>query len=137
MNISLELARVWSKRPEWMDHAACRGMGPALFFPQRGETQQQALQVCAECPVRVECGVAGRDERFGLWGGETGKGRKRAYRELPMSERRHGAARRPINHGSDGGYEAHRRRGETPCDDCKTAHAFKYLEYKRKWRARH
>ena len=29
----------------------------------------------------------------------------------------------PIRHGTDGGYMAHRRRGSTPCDECRFAHA--------------
>lgn len=29
--------------------------------------------------------------------------------------------REPINHGSYGGAQAHRRRGEEACDDCKAA----------------
>lgn len=28
---------------------------------------------------------------------------------------------KPINHGTEGGYNQHRRRGEDACDDCKKA----------------
>lgn len=40
-------------------------------------------------------------------------------------------ARKPINHGSYGGYQVHLRRGEQPCDLCSKAHAV----YKRAYRA--
>lgn len=59
--------------PEWHERAACRGMDPAMFFPERSnpELMRAALRVCAGCPVRAECEVAGRDHHQGVWGGKT------------------------------------------------------------------
>ena len=37
-----------------------------------------------------------------------------------------------IDHGTYRGWNAHRRRGETPCQECKSAQA----RYNRDWRAR-
>lgn len=34
-----------------------------------------------------------------------------------------GSRRKPITHGTDKGYQAHRRRGEVPCQACCDAHA--------------
>jgi hypothetical protein len=33
-----------------------------------------------------------------------------------------GSTRKPINHGTNGGYVAHYRRGEPMCDPCRAAH---------------
>lgn len=59
-------------RPEpWMDYAACRGMGPGLFFPERGQSKRPGLAICAKCPVAADCGdYATRSESdYGIWGG--------------------------------------------------------------------
>lgn len=62
-------------RPAWHARAACRGVGPELFFPDRGDSAWaygQAREMhCAHCPVVSECRQAGEHEAFGLWGGQT------------------------------------------------------------------
>jgi WhiB family redox-sensing transcriptional regulator len=54
---------------------ACRGVGPELFFPKRGDNTAvfEARAVCAGCPIRVECleYAVGAKEPFGVWGGLT------------------------------------------------------------------
>lgn len=42
---------------EWMDFAACRGVNPDLFFPERwdGHGEESAKAVCAVCPVCRPC----------------------------------------------------------------------------------
>lgn len=42
--------------------------------------------------------------------------------------------RREIQHGTDAGYYAHRRRGETPCDQCKQAHSQAVRRWNNQWR---
>jgi WhiB family redox-sensing transcriptional regulator len=39
----------------WMEEAACRTINPGLFYPERGETTEDAKKVCRESPVRTEC----------------------------------------------------------------------------------
>jgi len=40
----------------WKKEAACRQMGPALFFPSgASEDTAFARMVCRGCPVRIEC----------------------------------------------------------------------------------
>lgn len=73
-------------RRAWTSRAACRGMDPEMFFPDRQDGYQaiQAIQaICAECPVRVECLNYALDERErdGIWGGMTGRQRRRLARE--------------------------------------------------------
>jgi len=65
----------------WQVHAACRGMDPDLWFPQRGTSQAEAKAVCAICPVRSECleyAIANR-ERYGIFGG-LNEGERRGLR---------------------------------------------------------
>lgn len=74
------------QRPAWQQKAACRGMGPDLFFTERGASTNPAKEICAACPVRVECleygmsmqGRGGYD--FGIWGGASARERRRERR---------------------------------------------------------
>lgn len=61
---------------DWHKDAACRGLDPNLFFPERGTTAGPAKAVCKTCPVKAECLEAGWDEHFGVWGGMTRKDRQ-------------------------------------------------------------
>jgi WhiB family transcriptional regulator, redox-sensing transcriptional regulator len=65
---------------DWQESARCQGMSADLFFVPDGETRRDRLRrqrlaksVCAQCPVRVECGdFALRSQQpFGIWGGMT------------------------------------------------------------------
>ena len=64
-------------RPEWHRQAACRGAGPDLFFPERGEKPVQGLAYCEDCSVRPQClasALEGRPRR--VWGATTGRQRR-------------------------------------------------------------
>jgi WhiB family transcriptional regulator, redox-sensing transcriptional regulator len=75
-------------RPAWHAQAACRGAGPADYFPKRGhenrEPSRGVRRLCRTCPVRLECltfaldgsGIGG--DRAGIWGGTTERQRRRA-----------------------------------------------------------
>ena len=55
----------------WQDQAACRGLNPDRFFPERDETAAAAKAVCAVCPARAAClehSIVHREHR-GVWGG--------------------------------------------------------------------
>lgn len=101
--------------PTWFAQAACRGLDPDLFFPERGESVRQAKAVCASCPVAAEClaTALNNGEKHGIWGGLSEKQRRVLRRTGPH----------PINHGTDGGYRMHLRRGELACPACLEAHA--------------
>lgn len=66
----------------WAAQAACRGMND-VFFPGRGESVRQAVEVCASCPVRVPCleHALANSERYGVWGGLGERERRRVKRE--------------------------------------------------------
>ena len=124
------------KRPAWHAQAACRGMGPADFFPDQGRSSRSgnpAKVICADCPVRVECGEYAVDhyEQHGTWGGMSPRQRQaiRSRRgELPYP----GSFKPAAECGTEGGYRRHRRLGEPVCARCKRAHA----EANRRWKDR-
>lgn len=77
---------VW--RPDWQQHAICRGMDTQLFMPKRGDhhTVRKAVKICYTCPVIQQC----RDYSFqleeegllfGVFGGLTQYGRREAFKE--------------------------------------------------------
>lgn len=74
--------------PEWHQQAKCRGMGAALFFPERGELTAHAKAVCRRCPVKEECAAAGLYEHFGVWGETTERERRRIRRRGRYAELR-------------------------------------------------
>jgi Transcription factor WhiB len=102
------------RREPWMESAACRGMGPSLFFHDRAQTRdvsREALAVCNTCPVMSECRVYGRDERYGVWGST-----------IPAE--RSPRAQRPMQAqcGTWQGYHKHKRASEDACDRCLAAY---------------
>ena len=124
--------------PPWKAEAACTPDQADLFFPERGEDADEAKRICAGCTVRRECLIyaLANNERHGIWGGTSRRERRKltvaAITNKPLPPVRYFTdvivARRarplpPINHGTYGGHQAHRRRGEEACDACKAAGA--------------
>ncbi|MGE3836087.1 MAG: WhiB family transcriptional regulator [Acidimicrobiia bacterium] len=74
--------------------AACRGMPPARFFPPLGAPADDALAVCARCPVRDDCDrhAIETGEQHGIWGGrlETERARSRPDTSIGGAVRRSG-----------------------------------------------
>ena len=74
---------------DWMERGACRNFPTALFFPAEDDDDQSdgdveiAKQVCASCPVKIECRSAQLEEPYGVRGdlsaeerGFRGRGRR-------------------------------------------------------------
>jgi WhiB family redox-sensing transcriptional regulator len=82
------LESLMNGRPRWVSSAACRGLDPELFFPQRGEiTYLVAKRVCAGCSVRRECldfALGSPSGKYGVWGGLSERERRAARREQRM-----------------------------------------------------
>ena len=70
--------------PSWRRRAACRGLDPALFFPEIGESAAEAKAVCAQCPVARQCldFALANDETLGVWGATTPRARRLLRRGL-------------------------------------------------------
>lgn len=120
----------------WMDNAACTTHDLTTFFPTTAVGRDAAKRICATCPVNAAClqHALDHDEEFGIWGGldpderyELANGHRRPrpsesrrkYRTSPPAP----AVEKPIVHGTDRGYAAHRRANEPACDACTAAHA--------------
>lgn len=77
----------------WEAFAACRGMDPEIFFPERGDSKAEKSQVsiargvCATCPVIDDCLREHLWEREGVFAGMTARERKAFRRDHP--EMRH------------------------------------------------
>ena len=71
----------------WHARANCLGVATRLFFPERGESTNEAKAVCAGCAVREECLEAGLGEKSGIWGGLSERERKRIRSERWQARR--------------------------------------------------
>ena len=115
---------------DWRNLAACRGLDPELFFPERGDafTARNAQAVCAACPVAAECleFAIANDETVGIWGGLSGRQLRQEKRRRAGGRKgpKPGTTYKPIEHGTDAAYHRHRAHGTTPCQSCREAHAF-------------
>jgi WhiB family transcriptional regulator, redox-sensing transcriptional regulator len=71
---------LWSGMSDLLDSAPSAGMGlpcrssenPDLWFADTPSDLERAKVLCLNCPVRAEClaGALGRQEPWGVWGGE-------------------------------------------------------------------
>lgn len=69
-------------------YGACSGVEPDLFFPERGESLEPAVKVCASCIVKTECleyAIVNR-ERSGVWGGESERSRRRIIKARKVAK---------------------------------------------------
>jgi len=103
---------------DWRDDAACQDSDPEAWFPLSADPRHSAdaLAVCRTCPVLDDCrdwAIATRQE-YGVWGGLTEDQLRALKRKAGRGTRTPPA----INHGTEGGAGAHRRRGEEPCSAC-------------------
>jgi WhiB family redox-sensing transcriptional regulator len=59
------------RRPAWQADAACRGVGPDVFWTGRGGDNKPAKALCALCPVVGECRdyAAEIGAEGGVWAG--------------------------------------------------------------------
>jgi WhiB family redox-sensing transcriptional regulator len=61
--------------PVWRSQAACTGMSPEFFYPERGQDGGQVRRLCQGCPVAAEClaYALNAGEVHGWWGGLSEK----------------------------------------------------------------
>lgn len=86
----------------WRERAACRGAsnpddgGPDFFNESRDNVHRVVSTWCVPCPVREACleYALRRKERYGIWGGLSGRARRAArrrgenYKEVLDKQRR-------------------------------------------------
>ena len=70
-------------RSTWNEFAACRGQDPDIFYPRNEEDAGVAKRICARCVVVEACleHAILNGERDGVWGGATGRERRRMLRQ--------------------------------------------------------
>lgn len=82
----------WEPDVDWRETAACNGVNSDVFFPDSEDPDDSAAakQVCAECPVAVEClqYSLATNQGAGVWGGLDEGERRRMRRRIRDRERR-------------------------------------------------
>lgn len=78
----------------WHEDAACASSDPSLFFAGDEEVVDDAMAMCAGCPVRRECLEFALEvgEMHGVWGGTTEAQRRRMIRARRREARERDAA---------------------------------------------
>jgi WhiB family redox-sensing transcriptional regulator len=69
--------------PAWYARAGCLGADTDLFFPEgKGGRATAAREICGPCDVMDDCRAyaIGQGITDGVWGGQTGKERRRVRR---------------------------------------------------------
>lgn len=71
----------------WEEEARCGGQDPELFFDGHPLSQHRARQLCAGCPVRMECLAVAMHTgvEFGIWGGLDERERAQLRRRFPRT----------------------------------------------------
>lgn len=80
-------------RREWMGDAVCASADPEAWYPPRGTSTREAKWICKgrqgrpPCPVKDEClsYALEHDDRFGVWGGLSGRERKKLRKKSTAS----------------------------------------------------
>jgi hypothetical protein len=68
-------------RGTWPQRAICAGEDPSIFFPAHGDPGIAARNVCASCPVQMDClEYAIAADEWGIWGGWD-RDQRRALRD--------------------------------------------------------
>jgi hypothetical protein len=74
----------------WRTRAACAGVDPEVFLPDRGDSLDEPRSYCRRCPVQYEClgaALALGTQAIGVWGGTSGQQRRVAARRGWTAER--------------------------------------------------
>jgi hypothetical protein len=68
----------------WRNDASCIGYDQTIFFPHRGESITRAKEICADCPVQVQCveDALMRREPAGVRGGLSQHRRRDLMKQL-------------------------------------------------------
>lgn len=121
----------------WRGEAACRGMNPALFFPDSISATRKIKAVCESCPVTEPCLVYALKykERDGIWGGLTPR-QRRAIRKVEylskLDDDRGPRIKRAADHNEPTQHGTRSCYSHTGCrlPECTAAQN----EYQRQWR---
>lgn len=104
-------------RRHWESDAACAGMDPEDFFPERGDAAGvvRAKAICAGCPVIDDCRETHIKEKDGIWFGTSARERRLGLPGLPVRPVGYVSA---AEHGTRSRYKA-----GCSCQPCRDAEA--------------
>lgn len=76
-----------NNKESWRQQGICSQTDPDIWFPSAGQSAQArlAIELCLQCPVRIECleaALTAEEEEHGIWGGTTMKERKQLRESL-------------------------------------------------------
>jgi len=79
---------VLSETPAWFEFAACKGMDPALFYPEY-RPSSDVFRICESCPAQSACREHGlKHEDDGIWGGLGPRERRKIRRDSRFQKAR-------------------------------------------------
>jgi WhiB family transcriptional regulator, redox-sensing transcriptional regulator len=82
IELALEAGHAFADQ-RWPMSAACAGVDPEVFLPDRGESLDEPRSYCRRCPVQFECldaALAMGSQAIGVWGGTSVRDRLLARR---------------------------------------------------------
>lgn len=113
-----------SHRPgDWIRDALCPQVSWVDFFPGKAQSVEPAKRICRMCPVRVECAeyaVTSPIMLLGVWGGMSANERREVRQRRGIKDQNMDDVL-DLRCGSEAGAKAHWRRGESPCEACRSA----------------
>jgi hypothetical protein len=104
---------------------------PECGFKRVGRPTRKT-DLCTECLADAKSGVPAYSleggswqldpvKRIQVWVGDLPKLTDNDLAEYGYEKPHYTPRQQPIKHGTEGGYMQERRRGQIPCDDCRTA----------------
>ena len=122
-----ELLAVDVEDRTWYQKAACRDLGPDMFYTTRGGNiaQREAVEKCEQCPVRINCLVSAlhNADRHGVWGGLSERARRPLRHRWADTHRTMVGVRHGTRHNYDRGCR---------CEECHDAKLRYSREYNRR-----
>lgn len=122
------------KPKTWEKRASCLGFPAVIFYPEdiKPETSAQALEICRNCPVRLQCLEQAliRNESEGIWGGTLPQER-RSIRRKKITASKY----LQVRCGTEDGYQRHKKTGQEICEECQTYYYKSILNGKRPQKA--
>ena len=86
--LSAAVLALASEDYSWKSAGSCVGSDPNMFFPERGESTEEAKAVCEGCEIRVQCleFALANGEKYGIWGGMSERQRRKIRRQRALGE---------------------------------------------------
>lgn len=86
--LSADIIAFANQDRSWKSAGACAGFDTDMFYPERGESTDEAKAVCQGCDIREQCleFALANGENFGIWGGTSERQRREIRRQRAFGE---------------------------------------------------